>query len=285
MAVTTTIRSSLEWARGHAHYHDRNVVMEIPFGTFSRIEMSDGADVELARVQTPDDAIAFVRTFGLLTKGYHPDPFEKAPSLINTGRPTLEDTDRLRPGVPTVDREPFDLFTATADDLRNILLRMKQVRAAIAGDKDARQALEAWAATSDAFKAFEAKQPAMAVFSDDNNALLRTTTDYIAERLNAGLTTESKPPTTTFYGQPASLFDPRESPDRLTLSVQCQTLRGFVYWTVGQKLISRNPIVACPECGFDFVVMYGGKERIQRFCSRNCARRNRYRESQKENDQ
>ena len=70
-----------------------------------------GIGIELARVRTPEDAVAFVNRFGLLH-----------------GHTSL----RGRPLKPL--REPFTLFEATAYDLRHILETEQLVRRGTKGD-------------------------------------------------------------------------------------------------------------------------------------------------------
>lgn len=283
MALTTTIRSALRWARGPATYDDASgaVVMQVaPDEEHFAIEPTDGADVELTRIRRPADAVAFVERFGLLTTGYYGDLF--VPLATRQDGMPFDFGDRpLRPDIPEAAREPFDVFAATAADMRDILRGMKLVRAALAGDAEALAALrsDATAPLSESSGIVHLRAEAQ------SNELLRQVTNRVARQLNAGLTAGGAAPTLGILGQPPSLFDQREAPDRLTLSVQCANLRAFAYWVLAEKLISRDPIVECPECGIDFVVQYSGKARTQRFCSRNCNRRARYRETRGEEEQ
>jgi len=293
VAVTTTFRSSLEWTRGPAVF-DSGMLVRVP-DIWKRISVlpSDAIDVEVSRIHSPDDAVAFIARFGFLAIRGFVAPFtdgEHNQTLNIPGTVIGNSTDNSNTAAEMPQRESFDLFATTAADIRDILRLMKDVRAALGTDDAALQALQRWSKGSPKFKATldqrQRKQLVRDPFADESTSdFLRAVTDHVAERLNAGFIADARPPSLSVFGQPATAIDPRESPDRLTLSVACPTLRSFAYWTLAQKLISRNPIATCQECAHDFVVQVAGRERVQRFCTENCARRARYRETRKESAQ
>src|SRR5688572_9790472 len=96
------------------------------FGAAATVLLSDNVDVELARIKAPDDAVAFVERFGLLTQTYRGDTLDLdiGDALTDFGTQVYSDLE--------THREPFETFASSAADLRDILLRMKQVRAALA---------------------------------------------------------------------------------------------------------------------------------------------------------
>ena len=66
MALTTTIRAELPWARGPARLNGENVVMKVDaYADKYSTHPTQGIDVELSRIRHPDHAVAFVRRFGL----------------------------------------------------------------------------------------------------------------------------------------------------------------------------------------------------------------------------
>lgn len=281
MALTTTFRSKwakydraggwvdayFGWMRGAARYEDGQIVMRIddPYGPTDRYapKVSDGIEVELSRIHEPEDAVSFVERFGLLTyKVLFPE------SEYTEGKDTVPNHE-----IPREAGEPFELFEKTAADLREILHVTKLTRAAGEGDTSAHAALERltqvwWRREAIPAEAETERIAALAKESD----FLPGVTSHVSTRLTTGF--EGMRVMTT---GPAWPRDPRESPDRITLAFEAPTLRAFCYWSLAQKLIARLPILSCPECSHDFPL----EHKRQRFCTRNCARRARYRETQK----
>src|SRR5690606_9358305 len=74
MAITTAIRSTFTWSRGPASHEDGVIVMRVdddPIASTVTLRVTDAVDVKLSRIHTPDDAVAFVGRFGLLTRGHY----------------------------------------------------------------------------------------------------------------------------------------------------------------------------------------------------------------------
>jgi hypothetical protein len=284
MALLTTIRTFsptprpresketpyfFSWKRGPARHEDGQIVMHVDaYGASFVPRLADGIDIELSRIHTPDDAVAFVSRFGLLEHGvYWPESLYVD---IPAGRVTSDDE------IPSEDEEPYERFAETAAELRLILRTVQNVRLATDGDEAALAELVTQAMVIWRRQGFDpAEEDARILKLTKWGDFLPMMTSHVAALLNEGLQNETS---RSWFGVsgPAWPRDPRESPDRLTLSVILPTLRAFCYWSLAQKLISRAPILVCPECQHDFAL----EHKRQRFCTRNCTRRARYRETQ-----
>jgi hypothetical protein len=98
----------------------------------SSVKVSDGIEIELSRIHTPDEAVSFVERFALLTyKVLFPE------SEYTDGKDTVPDDE-----IPREAAEPFE---QTAVELREILHAVKLTRAAAEGDTSAHAALERFA--------------------------------------------------------------------------------------------------------------------------------------------
>jgi hypothetical protein len=252
MPITTSFEIHTFWAPGPTRYENGDVVMTAPPKSERQNTLNgrtpDGADVELARIHEPGDAVAFVSKFGPLEVQWLLDVEEGAEL-----------------------REPFNHYAETAKELREALWLMKNVRLAMPrnrrvkhGDRKAVAELRDWAMRTWSPPA-TLKQEIIAKLID-TNAFLPHVTHKVVEMLNGRtfghMSMEA--------AGPSIPRDPRESPDRLRPIIHAHNLRAYCYAQTFIKLMSRAPILTCPTCTHDFV------REGNRFCSRNCARRARY---------
>jgi hypothetical protein len=287
MALTTATVNPLEWASGPARYAKGQIWMVVqPYEPKQMLSMADQVDVELSRIHAPDDAVAFVSRFGMLEKApfypmsIYPDPIHTAVDEQRDDEP--EEYRTPDDEIPSEVSEPYADFERAAEDLRSILHVMKNVRRVLDGDDaHARTQLEAWAQRMYRRPGFDAteEQARIAELTKEPD-FLRGITAVIAGQLDRRLNPRqpARPARLEIHGP----TDPRELADRFTLGFSAPTLKVFVFAQLAEKLVARTPILECEECGHDFVSVYGGKRRAQRFCTRNCARRARYQSIQLE---
>jgi len=277
MAITTTIRASLPWAKGPAIYRDGQVVMQIDaYAPKYTADVAQGIDTELSRISNPSDAVEFVRRFGLLNGGVYWPADEYGP-FQHTTAPDA---------IPLEAAEPYELFAATAAELREVIQVTKITRTAVTtNDSDAIDWLRRWAAeewTRRTGRYLAGEDLARHVHTRiAEPTFLRDVTGTVASKLDEGINGADDVPvtrSTLHVVGPQMPSDPREAPDRLQLRLYAPTLRAFIYWCLSQKLITRAPIVSCPGCSHDFIRAHSA----QTYCTKNCARRARYRASQQE---
>ena len=218
--------------------------------------------IELARVRTPEDALAFVQRFGLLRQ-----------PLSLPGQP-------LKPL-----RESFRAFEIDAEELRYILETARLVRRGAGTDPDAigqlRQLLlipeNAEVSVCDEKTGEYVTRRAGDVYSpderfvgaDDRTIVMYAHEYHVAHRLNEGIA--DSPPCVydrAFMGESVP-------PGSLRVGVRPSTLAGVCYLSVALALADRMPVGVCadPTCGRPFFIT----DRRQRFCSRACGNRVRFR--------
>ena len=252
------------WLRGPAWIEDEDVVLDRSRATTYHPLAEPEVGMELARVQTPDDAVAFVRRFGLLSA---------RPS--SSGQP-------LRPL-----REPFRLFEAEADHLRDILETARLVRRGGDGDGDLdaihqlRQRLfipEDWkVSVRDEATGKGVTRRAGDVYSpeerfegvDDRTVLMYAHEYYVARPLTEGIA-DSVP-----CAYDRAFMGESVPPGTLRLGVRPDSLAGVCYLSVALALADRVPVAVCADatCGRPFFIA----DKRQRFCSRACGNRVRLR--------
>ena len=252
----------IPWQRGPAWIDGEDIVMDSARASAYHPLAKPGIGIELARVRTPEDAVAFVNRFGLLH-----------------GHTSLRD----RPLKPL--REPFTLFEATAYDLRHILETEQLVRRGTKGDAAAidrlRQLLvipededmQIWdpeAGEHVTRRAGDVYSPDERwVGADDRTILLNAHEHYVAHALDEGM-----------EGSPVRIHDPAavgESvpPGGLRIGIRPDSLAVVCYLSVALALVDRVPIGVCadPTCGRPFFII----DKRQRFCSKACGNRVRFR--------
>lgn len=271
MPLNTALTPVLAWRHGPARLDGDRVVMTVDHAAADlTLSISDDVDVELARITSAEQALGFVQRFGLLRIAYWSD-------LHYEGTHTTPHR-----AIPAEASEPVTEFLTASGELRLVLGLMRDVRNAEGGDHAAVDRLREWARhrwrAADGRHLSPAQQRRILSQNLNDPHFLKHLTAELAEILNTGIHADGAPVlqlTGPYY--PVTAIDLRESADRLKFRIKLATLRALAFWTLAHKLMTRAPIVACPECGLAFVAGHGA----QAFCSRNCARRARYRVSRR----
>ena len=225
--------------------------------------------IELANVKTPNDAVAFVRRFGLLKKS----------ELLNDATSVKYDAQR---------GELFTDFQDTAKNLYYILILTLEVRRGNQGDADAISRLRQHMVIPEDEEISRwsmGKKEVLGMARDlyspeerfeglDNRTLLMEASQRAADNLNDGLTGDNAEP----YVFDRAFIGESVSPGAWRIGVAPTTLEGVCYLTVALMLAEKEPIEVChdPTCGHFFVATDGR----QKFCTPACGNRVRYRRYQ-----
>lgn len=253
---------AVEWLRGPAWIDGDDLVVDRSRASTYHPLAEPDVGIELARVRTPEDALAFVQRFGLLRQ-----------PLSLPGQP-------LKPL-----RESFGAFEIDAEELRYILEKARLVRRGAETDPDAigqlRQLLlipeNAEVSVCDEKTGEYVTRRAGDVYSpderfvgvDDRTIVMYAHEYHVARRLNEGIA--DSPP--CVYDR--AYMGESVSPGSLRVGVRPGTLAGVCYLSVALALADRMPVGVCadPTCGRPFFIT----DRRQRFCSRACGNRVRFR--------
>ena len=250
----------VEWLRGPAWVDGDDIVMDGPraasYHPLAELEIG----MELARVRTPEDAVAFVGRFGLL--------YERPPA----GRLTK----RLR--------EPFRGFETVAEDLSFILDTARLVRRGGDGDAKAIRHLHKLIRVPEdgrvsvrddetgeyvTRRAGDVLSPEERFVEADDHTILMHANEYlIAELLNEGMADgPGCVHDRAFAGESAP-------PGKLRFGIRPVSLAGVCYLSVALALTEQAAVGVCadPKCGRPFFI----RDRRQRFCDRACGNRVRF---------
>ena len=252
---------TVTWLRGPAWIEGADIVVDRSRATTYHPLAEPDVGMELARVLTPDDAVAFAGRFGLLEK----------PGFLTGQREQL--------------REPFTLFETTADELRYILETARLVRRGGDGDPDAiRQLRErvfipeaANVSVRDETTGEEVTRRAGDVYSpeerfegaDDRTILMYAHENYVAYPLTEGFG-DTRP-----CAYDRAFMGESVPPGTLRMGIRPDSLSGVCYLSVALALADRHTVGVCADttCGRPFFIA----DKRQRFCSRACGNRVRLR--------
>ena len=255
------VPAEFEWLRGPTWVDGEDIVLDPSRASTYHPLAEPEIGIELARVRTPDDAVAFAGRFGLLWQG----------------RPH-----QRRPLQPL--RESFSTFETSAEHLRYVLAAAELVRRGTAGDAEAIRRLHqqlfipedaevqvsegdeiVWRRAGDVYSPDE-----RFVDPDDRTILMYANEDLVARPLNDMVA-----------GNDACVYDRafmNESvpPGALAVGIRPSgSLDAVCYLSVALALAERAPIGVCadPSCARPFFITH----RRQRFCSKACGNRVRFR--------
>ena len=225
--------------------------------------------IELANVKTPNDAVAFVRRFGLL----------KQHEMLNDGTSVKYDAQR---GQLLTD------FQSPIERLREVISLTLDVRRGSKGDADAISRLRQimvipydYELKSKMFnspliirKAGDVYSPEERFVDADDRTILIEASQKAADILNDGLMGDDAKP----YVFDRAFIGESVSPGAWRIGVAPDTLEGVCYLTVALIIAEKDPIEVCdePPCGRFFVATDGR----QKFCTPACSNRSRYRRYQ-----
>ena len=110
--------------------------------------------------------------------------------------------------------------------------------------------------------------------ADDRTVLIRASS-WVALGLSTGL---ANGPAHPFVFEPAEYSPENESlvPGEIRVGVLPETLLGFSYLSVAIDMAAQDDLENCEECRLPFVV----EDKRQRFCTKTCAGRARFRRFQ-----
>jgi hypothetical protein len=256
------------WFRGSGRRDGEWVVIDPAETTFYDPTDDRKIGVQLARVTTPDDAVRFVRRYGLLDS--HRDKFAagfKQAEVISDLAPiTLI---RLVPEPGVVYRERIDDILDEARQLRELLTFAINAQRAAAGDGHATDRLRRAVMAVDFFMdvstttAERAAEIVEAETQSRQEALEhpeRYWTRYVAMALSRRIGS-------------AELFLRPFGPGRFEFTLQGVTLLDFCYLSAAYILSDNPSLATCEECARVYVI----EDKRQRFCEPKCASRSRAR--------
>ena len=249
----------MEWLRGPAWIDDAAIVLDTASATSYQPLAEPHIGIELARVHTNDEVVAFVRRYGLL---------------------------RTKPaktrGAPL--RESLDQFLRITHDVRALLELAIDLQRAGEGDKSAMAELrdaitvpdDDMVLTSDGHggqverRAGDFIPPEVRYVGADDRTILVATSRIVARYVNECLRREDAG--LQFVDRAAMGED--APPARWRLGMMPNTLAGACYLSVALTLVDREPIGICAEqsCRKIFFIEDGR----QRFCTATCANRARF---------
>ena len=256
---------SAEWLRGPAWIDGDDIVMDCASATTYHALAESEIGIELARVKTPQEAVAFVERFGLL--GLLPRP-------------------RSREEPPwTPRREPFRSFEVVAEELRDILQVARLVRSGADGNTKALRYLHNRLliredeevtvhdeATGESLtrRAGDVYSPYERFVGADSRTILMFAHEYLVARpLSEGIADlPARVHDRTFLGESVP-------PGSLRVAIKANSLGSVCYLSVALALADRMPVAVCadPTCRRPFFPA----DKRQRFCSRACGNRVRFR--------
>lgn len=253
---------SAEWQRGPAWIDGEDIVMDLNRATTYHALAESEIGIELARVLTPQDAVAFVERFGLL-------------GLLS----------RSLPGQHSKRREPFRCFEVAAEELRDVLQVARLVRSGANGDTKALSYLHDRLliredeevnvrdeATGELVHrpAFEVYTPEERFVGADERTVLMYAHEYlVAKPLSEGIAdVPACVHDRTFLGESVP-------PGSLRVAIQANSLASVCYLGVALALADKMSVSVCadPTCTRPFFPA----DKRQRFCSRACGNRVRFR--------
>jgi hypothetical protein len=227
---------ALKWVRGPAWLDGDDVVLDLPRGTLYAPLAEPGLGLDLTKVKTPDDAVAFAQRYGLLSVRASS---EDGLALAMTLREALS--------APVPIRESAQSFIQTAAHLRGLVAIARDVRKGAEGDDKAIHRLRQTA-------------------KGDSRAILIGAADICAQAFTAALR-DTWP---MVYDRAA--MGENVPPGRLRIGVFATTLKEACYLTIAAGLAEHEPIDVCAECSAAFVV----EDARQRYCTPRCASRARF---------
>ena len=250
------------WLRGPAWVDGEDIVLDCARASTYHPLAEPETGIELARVRTPEDAVKFVQRFGLLSQPI-PLPAEPLKAL----------------------REPFRSFETDAKELRYILETARLVRRGGEGDAEAIDQLRRMVLIPEDAEVSERDEEtgnlvtrrAADVFSpeerfvgaDERTILTHAHQRHVANPLNEVIVdSDACVYDRSFMGEPVPS-------GALRVGVRPNSLQGACYLSVALALADRVPIGTCadPTCGRPFFI----EDKRQRFCSRACGNRVRFR--------
>lgn len=239
------------WLRGPAWLEGEHIVTDPSRATPYQPLADASVGIELARVMTAADAVAFATRFGLLVST--PDASDSPPARDSrrsegTGGAHLRATWVLDPRA----RETVSSFLTVAEDLRSIIQTAQDVRAATDGAGDAIARLRAQFDTP---------------MSADGRSVLIAASDWVAWRVSVGLAAAVP------YVYDRCHEGEVAQPGQWGLGIMSATLKEVCYFKTAMRLIEGEPVGVCAECRRVFVVRDGR----QRFCSPAHASKFRFR--------
>lgn len=202
-------------------------------------EAGSGIGIELARVRTPDEAVAFIDRFG---------PLGKLPEGLLRGEDVVRCQTTLK--TPVDVREPLQYVLQAARDLEAL------VSAAL----DARRAAKGFPAAVERLTRY-AKDRHIDDWAVARN--VETRESSVSRHVAFELTDQM---------QHVRLRVETTAPGHFEIRILSDTLLDYCYVATARELASAN-LATCPECFRPFVVEDGR----QQFCEKKCAGRARFR--------
>ena len=277
-------RVFVEWLRGPAWTDGDDIVMDRNRATLYHPFAEPEIGIELARVRTPQDAVAFVERFGLLqTRVRMPQDavaYVKRFGLLRQQPVPFPPEEPLEPL-----RESFQSFESPAKKLSDILEVARLVQRGAHGDAEALSRLcdrllaaedhelsryDEATGESVPQRADDAYSPYERFVGADQRTLLMYAHEYlVAAKLSEGI---ADSPACfhdrTFMGESVS-------PGALRQAVVAKSLVSVCYLSVALALADGTQVAVCADPGCERPFFPADKR--QRFCSRACGNRVRFR--------
>ena len=214
--------------------------MEVKNGGLYDARMETGLWRAAQRIYSPEDAVAFVKRYGLLLH-----------------QPEIGDCEDYLEPKRKVLRERFSEYDECATELRMLARWAVDISKASRGDSDAvgRLAREPERRGEPALRGHE---PETVI-----NHVSMMLAAYLTHRLDARI---------AFWPSADALVE-LGGPPPLEASIRHRTLRDLCYFSFARTLMKRDRLDECEECGLVFRVT----DLRQRFCETACANKARFR--------
>ena len=226
--------------RGSARREGEWIVFTCAGVDSTGLDAASRVGVDLARVQTPDQAVAFVQRYG---------PLRSWPDSLSSSRftETIRATTTLKKTVEI--REPLQDVLQAAQQLKDFAYARIDAKKASEGDVAARERITRYAKACCGWGS-----PAISISSE------AWVSEWLASELSDHL-------------RGARTHVESVAPGQFQLRLLSDTLLGFCWANIAQVFAAKEPLGICAECARVFVVEDGR----QKFCEPKCATRARFR--------
>lgn len=258
--ATLLRKLSYTWIRGPAVRDGDQIVLDSQRAeAYEPVLLDRNVGIALARVRTPDDAVAFAADFGLLTEPRSWLKFEPIPVSLSQSWADFErEATAMRRHLDTT----LDVRKAVNGD-RKALARLHERFSAPAPDDDVVWRTRDGAVTVKARDCRTAEE-----LRNDDVAILTRANTWAADGLLQELGDRVRP----YVFEPAQLFpDQGQQPGQIRIGLIGNTLLDYCYLSLALGL-ANEPIMICEECQRPFVIT----DKRQRFCETSCANRARF---------
>ena len=253
----------IPWLRGPAWIDGDDIVMDRARASTYHALAEPGIGVELARVRTPDDAVAFAGRFGLLRQpmSLAGEPLKPLRQSFRSFEVAAEDLGYILDAERLVRHGTTSSDPETIGQLRQMLLIPEDQDVSVRDDETGELVTR---------RAGDVYTPAERFVGADDRTILMHAHEYLVARpLTEGMADSlACVHDRTFVGESVP-------PGTLRIGIRPNSLEAICYLSVALAFVERASIGICadPTCGRPFFI----EDKRQRFCSKACGNRVRFR--------